>query len=243
MSGHSKWSQIKHKKAITDAKKGKIFSKIARMISVAARESGGDPSANYKLRVIIDKAKTVNMPSDNVDRAIKKGTGELEGVKMEEFTYEAYGPGGIALIIEGITDNKNRTLSEIKHALSSQGGKFAESGSVSFLFQKKGVIVVNNETKKADKETLELAVIDAGADDLSWQDETILEIHTKPEDLEKVKAALKQNDIEIESSSLDWVPLNEISIEDAKLQGQAEKLIETLDERDDVNEIYSNLKE
>ncbi len=151
MSGHSKWSQIKHKKAITDAKKGKVFSKIARMISVAAREGGGDPSANYKLRMIIDKAKTVNMPGDNVDRAIKKGTGGLEGVKMEEFTYEAYGPGGIALIIEGITDNKNRTLSEIKHLLSSQSGKFAETGSVSFLFQKKGIVIVNKEESEFNK--------------------------------------------------------------------------------------------
>jgi YebC/PmpR family DNA-binding regulatory protein len=244
MSGHSKWSQIKHKKAITDVKKGKIFSKLARMISVAAREGGGDPNINYKLRMIIDKAKAVNMPSDNVDRAIKKGTGALEGVKMEEFTYEAYGPGGIALIIEGITDNKNRTLSEIKHLLSSQGGKFAETGSVSFLFQKKGVIIINNE-EKADKESLELKAIDAGAEDLKWRDENILEINTRPEDLEKIKTILKQEqaDIVIESSSLDWVPITEISVEDEKIKKQIEKLMETLDECDDVNEIYSNYRE
>lgn len=244
MSGHSKWSQIKHKKAITDVKKGKIFSKLARMISVAAREGGGDPNINYKLRMIIDKAKAVNMPSDNVDRAIKKGTGALEGVKMEEFTYEAYGPGGIALIIEGITDNKNRTLSEIKHLLSSQGGKFAETGSVSFLFQKKGVIIINNE-EKVDKESLELKAIDAGAEDLKWRDENILEINTRPEDLEKIKTILKQEqaDIVIESSSLDWVPITEISVEDEKIKKQIEKLMETLDECDDVNEIYSNYRE
>jgi YebC/PmpR family DNA-binding regulatory protein len=244
MSGHSKWSQIKHKKAVTDVKKGKIFSKLARMISVAAREGSGDPNINYKLRMIIDKAKAVNMPSDNVDRAIKKGTGALEGVKMEEFTYEAYGPGGIALIIEGITDNKNRTLSEIKHLLSSQGGKFAETGSVSFLFQKKGVIIINNE-EKADKESLELKAIDAGAEDLKWRDENILEINTRPEDLEKIKTILKQEqaDIVIESSSLDWVPITEISVEDEKIKKQIEKLMETLDECDDVNEIYSNYRE
>ncbi len=243
MSGHSKWSQIKHKKAITDAKKGKVFSKIARMISVAAREGGGDPSANYKLRMIIDKAKTVNMPGDNVDRAIKKGTGGLEGVKMEEFTYEAYGPGGIALIIEGITDNKNRTLSEIKHLLSSQSGKFAETGSVSFLFQKKGIVIVNKEESEFNKESLELTAIDAGAEDLKWQDENILEITTKPEDLEKIKTALKQTDIVIESSSLDWVPMTAISVEDEKTKGQVERLMEVLDERDDVNELYSNYRE
>lgn len=242
MSGHSKWSQIKHKKGITDVKKGKTFSKIARMISVAAREGGGDPNANYKLRMIIDKAKTVNMPSDNVDRAIKKGTGALEGVKMEEFTYEAYGPGGIALIIEGITDNKNRTLSEIKHLLSSQGGKFAETGSVSFLFQKKGIVIISKEENEFNKESLELTAIDAGAEDLKWQDENILEITTKPEDLEKIKAALKQADIVIESSSLDWMPMTEINVEDEKTRGKVERLVEALDEHDDVNDIYSNYK-
>ncbi|MBI4837167.1 MAG: YebC/PmpR family DNA-binding transcriptional regulator [Candidatus Portnoybacteria bacterium] len=243
MSGHSKWSQIKHKKAITDAKKGKVFSKIARMISVAVREGGGDPNANYKLRMIIDKAKAVNMPSDNVERAVKKGTGALEGVGMEEFTYEAYGPGGIALIIEGITDNKNRALSEIKHLLSSQGGKFAETGSVSFLFQKKGVVIINNKEKKIDNEGLELKAIDAGAEDLKWQDENILEINTRPEDLEKIKTIFKQADIVIESSSLDWVPVTEISVEDEKTKNQIEKLMEALDECDDVNEIYSNYHE
>jgi len=243
MSGHSKWSQIKHKKGITDVKKGKVFSKLAKMISVAAREGGGDPNANYKLRMIIDKAKMVNMPSDNVDRAIKKGTGALEGVKMEEVTYEAYGPGGIALIVEGITDNKNRTVSEIKHLLSSQGGKFAKTGSVSFLFQKKGIIIVNKEENKFNKENLELAAIDAGAEDLRWQDENILEINTKPEYLEKIKTLLKQANITIESSSLDWVPMTEIIVEEEKTRGKIERLMEALDEHDDVNEIYSNLKD
>jgi YebC/PmpR family DNA-binding regulatory protein len=241
MSGHSKWSKIKRGKAITDAKRGKVFSKYVKMISVAAREKGGDPKTNPTLRMVIEKARSENMPYENIERAIKKGTGEIEGARMENFTYEAYAPGGIALIIEGITDNKNRTLSEIKHMISTLGGKFAESGSVSYLFQKKGVVTINNEKKEISKEDLELAAIEAGAEDIKWMDENILEIYTKPEELDSIKKSLEENGAAIDSSSLDWVAASEIEVSDEKTKAQVEKLMDALDEHDDVNEIYSNL--
>lgn len=242
MSGHSKWSQIKHKKALTDAKKGKIFSKLANLISVAARQKGGDPNTNPQLRLAIEKARSFNMPSENIERAIKKGAGELAGVKMEELTIEAYGPGGIALIVEALTDNKNRTISEIKYILTQHSGKLAEAGSVNWLFERKGTLVINLLPSGLDKEKLELLAIDCGAEDLKWQTEDLLEIYTKLEDLEKVKKALEVKNIKIESVSLDWVPKNEIEITDPKAKEQLDKLLEVLDENDDVNEIYSNLK-
>lgn len=244
MSGHSKWSKIKRGKAIEDAKRGKIFSKIARLISVATKEKGGNPTTNPRLRMAIEQAKAVNMSNDNIERAIAQGNNRTEGAKMEEFLYEAYGPGGIALLIEGIADNKNRALGEIRNILSKNSGKFVESGGVSYLFQKKGVILVNVGETRADKETLELSAIDAGAEDIKWRDNNILEIYTQPETIEKVKQDLKEKQIPIEfkSSSLDWVPINEIEIPDPKTKERADKLLDALDEQDDVNEIYSNLK-
>jgi len=244
MSGHSKWSQIKYKKSITDAKRGKIFSKLSREISVAAREKGGDPQTNPKLRLAIEKAKEFNLPKENIERAIKRGTGELKGGILEEVIYEAYGPGGIALIIEGITDNKNRTLSEIKNILSTHNGKLAGGGSVSYLFEKKGCIIIDLKLQIEDlknKEKLELEAIEAGAEDLKWRND-ILEIYTKLEDLEKIKKSLQDKNIIIESSSIDWVPKVEIELKDQKTKEQLNKLFEALDENDDVQEIYSNLK-
>lgn len=242
MSGHSKWSQIKYKKALTDAKKGKIFSKMARLIAVAARAKGGDPQTNPQLRLAIEKARAFNMPSENIERAIKRGTGDIEGVKMEEFTIEAYGPSGIALIIEGITDNKNRTVSEIKYLLGQHDGKMAEQGSVSWLFEKKGALVVGLTANQLDKENLELLAIDSGAQDLKWQTDELLEIYTKLENWEAVKKQLESENIKIESASLDWVPNREIQITDPKTKERLKKLFEALEENDDVNEIYSNLK-
>jgi len=242
MSGHSKWSQIKHKKAAIDAKKGKIFSKMARLITVAAREKGGDPARNAMLRLTIDKAKEFNMPSDNIERAIKRGTGEIEGTKIEELLLEAYGPSGIAIIIEGTTDNKNRTLPAIKHILTQHGGKLAETGNVSYLFERKGVIILKITN---NKETLELLTIEAGAEDIKeikHNSDNFLEIYTKPEELENTKKILEQKNIAIESTSLDWVPKSEIEIIDQKTKEQIEKLFDALDENDDVNEIYSNIK-
>lgn len=244
MSGHSKWSQIKYKKALTDAKKGQIFSKFARMIAVAVKELGDDPETNPKLRLAIEQARRFNMPNENIERAIKRGSGEIEGAKIEEFLYQAYGPASIALIITGITDNKNRTLSEIKNILLNYGGKLAEAGSVSYLFERKGTIRVNPidqiPTAK-NKEEIELIAIEAGAENLKWSGD-ILEIYTKIEDLEKIKKNLEEKNISFESSSIDWVAKNEIEITDLKSKERLNKLFEVLDESDDVQEIYSNLK-
>lgn len=241
MSGHSHWSSIKYQKGIADAKKGKIFSKIARQISIAAKEKGGDPEGNSTLRIAIEKAKSFNMPKDNVERAIKKGTGELEGTKLESVVFEAYGPGGIAIIIEGITDNKNRTSHEIKQILSKHQGKLAQEGSVKWLFKKKGVLEIlheKNEDKK--KDDLEMLVIEAGAEDIFW-DNDVLDIYTKIEDLEKIKKNLENQEVEIESASLDWVAKETIEL-DQKKKDSIEKLFLALDENEAIQGIYSNLK-
>ncbi len=242
MSGHSKWSQIKHKKALTDAKKGKVFSKITRQIAVAARQKGGDPEINPALRMMIEKARSFNMPQENIERAVKKGTGELAGQKFEEFTLEAFGPGNVALIIEGTTDNKNRMVAEIKFLLGQHGGKLANIGSVLWLFERYGTLNIKKEVAQT-KEDLELAAIDAGAQDFKWPDQDYLEIYTEPEELEKVKRALEEKKIIVGASSLDWKPKNEIILSDPKIKEQLEKLLEALDENDDVSEIYNNLKD
>jgi len=236
MSGHSHFSSIKHKKAITDAKKSKVFSKMAREITLAAKEGGGDAEFNPKLRLAIERARSSNMPKDGVERAIKRGTGEIEGALLEEITLEAFGPQGIAIIIEGITDNKNRTLSEIKTILNQNKGKLAGEGAVRWMFEKKGVITV--ATKK--KEELELLAIESGAEDIYWKGD-ILDIYTKPEELEKIKKALEEKGIKPESASLDWVAKETTSLE-PKDKEKAEKLFADLDENDAVQEIYSNIK-
>lgn len=238
MSGHSKWSQIKHKKAVTDAKKGKIFSKMVRLISVAARAKGKDPESNPTLRTLIDTARSLNMPVENIERAIAKGAGELEGSKIEEFLLEAYGPGGSALLIEGTTDNRNRTVSEIKYLLSEHDGKLANPGSVLWLFEHQGSLTA--KTSPAKKDELELAAIDAGAQDIKWADEQTLEIYTKPEELEKTRKALEEKNIKADDASLVWMPKNEMQISDPKDKERLEKLFEALDDNDDVSEIYSN---
>ena len=234
MSGHSHFATIKHKKGIADAKRGKVFSKMARVITIAAKEKGADPDTNPGLRMAIDQAKKVNMPKDNIERAIKKGTGELAGDNLEEITLEAYGPEKTAIILEGITDNRNRTLSEVKIILNQYNGKLANEGSVKWLFDKKGIIVLNVEGK--DKEELELTVIEAGADDITWE-ENLLHIYTKPEELEKVKKNLEGHNIE--SANLGWVPKETIEV--SRMES-IQKLFEALDDNDDVQEIYSNLK-
>lgn len=243
MSGHSKWSKIKRGKAITDAKRGKLFSKMARIISVAAREKGADPKFNPILRMAIEQAKAVNMPNENIERAIAKGAGNEGEVKMEEFLYEAYGPGGTALLIEGITDNKNRTLSEIKNILTKNNGKFVEAGGVNYLFGRKGVIIIDSEKTTLNVDALELAAIEAGAEDTKWRQDNVLEIYTKIENLEEIKKNLESKNIPAESSSLDWVAKSEIEAKDEKTKIQIEKLSEALEEQDDVNEIYSNYRE
>lgn len=243
MSGHSHWHSIKYRKGLADVKKGKAFSKIARVITVAAREGRGNPDTNSKLRLAIEAAKKINMPSDNIERAIKRGTGELEGAVLESFAFEAYGPGGIALIIEGITDNKNRALGEVKQILDQHGSKLADTGSVQWLFTRQGAIALNLKEQPENlqnKEILELEAIESGAEDLRWRGE-VLGVYTKVEDLEKVKKDLETHGLKIESTSLDWVAKEEIELPKEEKE-RAEKLFEALDESETVQEIYSNLK-
>jgi len=243
MSGHSHFKSIKYKKEITDKKRGQMFSKISQEISVAAKEGGGDPEFNPQLRLTIEKAKSVNMPTDNIERAIQRGIGKLEGVKLKEVLFEAYGPGGIAVIVEGITDNKNRTLGEIKQILNQNNGKLVGEGAVKWMFERKGCLVVDCKLQIEDlknKEKLELISIEAGALDLYWHND-VLDVYTKIEDLEKVKKNLEEKGIKIDSSSLDWVAKEEIKL-DEKQKETCQKLFEALDENEAVQEIYSNLK-
>jgi len=237
MSGHSHWHSIKFKKGVADAKKSKIFSKLAREISIAAREGGADLTFNPKLRTIVDKAKSVNMTSDSIDRAIKKGAGELGGCSFEELVFEAYGPQGTALIIEGTTDNKNRALGELKLILSQNGGKMVEEGAIRWMFDKKGVIYINKENLK-EKEDMELLAIESGAENFEWQDDGLV-VYTKPDELDKIKNFFEDNKIKTESGALEWVPKENVEVsEEAKEKNQ--KLFDALDDHDDVQNIYSN---
>jgi len=243
MSGHSHARTIKHQKTITDQKRGQMFSKMARVISVAVKEGGPNQETNSKLRVAIETARSLNMPKENVERAIKQATGGGEEVNLEEVLFEAYGPGGIAIIIEGITDNKNRTLGEVKQVLNQNNGKLVGEGSVKWMFERKGCIIVDLKLQiknLQNREKLELVAIEAGAEDIYWH-EDILDVYTKIEELEKVKKNLEEKGIKIEGVSLDWVPKEEISL-DEKTKEACQKLFEALDENEAVQEIYSNLK-
>lgn len=238
MAGHSKWAQIKHKKAAQDARKGKLFSKLSKEISVAAKLGGGDPDKNSRLRTAIEKAKEANMPSENIKRAIMKGTGELPGVSYEEATYEGYGPGGVAVMIEVLTDNKNRTVSEIRHIMSKHGGSLGEAGCVSWMFEKKGYILV--EKTKASEDSLMSIAIDAGAEDMKNDpSEDNYEIITSPEDLTKVKSAIEQAGIPVSLTEITMLPKNYIML-DEKNAEQMMKLFEALEDHDDVQNVYAN---
>ena len=242
MGGHSHWKNIKYQKQASDTKKSGAFSKIVRQISIAAKEGDGDPTVNPRLRLAIEMAKKMNMPSENIERAIKKGTGELEGVNFQEILCEAYGPRGTALLIEGITDNKNRALSEIKRTLSENGGKLVETGAVKWLFERKGVISLRTKdlSEYTNKENLELKVIEAGAEDIKWEEDAV-EIYTKMEDLEGVKKNLEMQGIQVESTVLEWFAKEKIRINE-KDKETAQKLFDLLEGLDSVQEIYSNLK-
>ncbi len=237
MSGHSHWAGIKHKKGIEDVKRGKVFSKLGKMISVAARDHGGDPDSNPRLRIAIEKARDANMPNPNIERAIKRGTGELAGIKLEEITLEIFGPQGIVILAEAITDNKNRTLSEIKRILSEHNAKLASEGSVRWMFSQKGVIALNSAGRAKDE--LELKVIDAGAEDMSWNEDT-LTIYTPPEKMDAVKQNLDKLGLTAESSAIEWLAENPIKLNEEQRQ-KLEKLFDALDNYEDVQEIYSNL--
>lgn len=236
MSGHSKWAQIKHKKAITDAKKAKIFSKISRLLTIAAKEKGPDPSANAKLRTVIEKAKAANMPNDNIDRAIKKATSDDK--ILEEITIEAYGPSGIALIIEAITDNKNRTNQETRKILTKYNGKLANEGSVRWLFDYVGAIEILNTQNREQAENI---AIENDAIDIKEAGDKIL-IYTAPDKLHQTKNEFEKNGVAIADAYLDYVPKNYVEL-DASAMEQIEKLYEELDDNDDIQEIYSNIKE
>ncbi len=241
MSGHSHWAGIKHKKGLEDKKRSKIFSKLNRMISIAAK-SGTDPEINSKLKVAIEQAKSFNMPSDTVERAIKKAAGGQDATKLEEFLYEAIGPGKIAIIIEGITDNKNRAMLEIKQILNQRNGKFAQEGSLRWQFQQKGVVRISLEDNPSiNKDDLELEAIELGAENVIWRDD-ILEIQTKPNDTEKLKNSFEGKNLKILSSGLEWIPNEEISVSESD-KAAVEKLFEDLDDSEDVQNFYSNLKE
>jgi len=235
MSGHSKWSTIKRKKGALDAKRGKIFSKFAKEITVAAKLGGGDPSANPRLRTVLLAAKAQNMPSDNVDRAIKKGTGELPGVSYEDVRYEGYAAGGVALIIDVLTDNKNRTVAEIRHALDRNGGSMAANGAVSWNFERKGIITVPKAC--SDEEIFEKA-IEAGAEDVDTSGEAF-EITTDPTELHAVSEALQAAGVKAESATLTMVPKNTVKVE-GKVAAAVLRLMEQLEDHDDVQDVFAN---
>jgi YebC/PmpR family DNA-binding regulatory protein len=235
MSGHSKWATIKHKKAALDAKRGKMFTTIIKEIMIAAR-NGGDPDANPRLRTAITAAKAVSMPNDNIKRAIMRGTGELEGGMIEEFTYEGYGPAGVAIIVEVATDNKDRTVSEVRHAFSKNGGNMGEQGSVAWMFDRKGQIILEGENLNEDE--LMNLVLEAGAEDLR-QDGDTWEVITAPESLATVQEALEKAKIPMAQAKLAMIPKNTIQVEGASVRGLL-KLLDALEEHDDVQNVFSN---
>ncbi len=238
MSGHSKWAQVKHKKAVVDAKKGKIFTKIVKEISVAARLGGGDTEGNPRLRVAIDKAKEVNMPQENIKRAIMKGTGELPGVSYEESIYEGYGPGGTAILLEVLTDNKNRTVSEIRHIMTKHDGNLGEAGCVAWMFEKKGYIIV--EKAKIDEDSLMSVALEAGAEDMKNDPgEDSYEIITAPEDMNKVKASLEAAGISLSLAEITMLPKSYVAL-DGKSAEVMIRLVDALEDHEDVQNVYTN---
>jgi len=237
MSGHSKWSSIKHKKGAADAKRGKLFTKLVKEIIVAAREGGGDADANPRLRLAISSAKSANMPNSNIEKAVKRGTGELEGLKYESYTYEGYGHNGVAILIETLTDNKQRTVAEIRHTFSKYGGNLAETGSVSWIFEQKGLIQIPIED--IDEEEIMMTSLDAGADDIITEDE-FYEIYTPFSELHTVLQNLESAGYNVEKAELTRVPKNAINAD--KVAEKLFRLIDKLDDLDDVQKIYSNLE-
>jgi len=236
MSGHSKWATTKRKKAAIDAKRGKIFTKLIKEITIAARGGGGDVAGNPRLRLAVDNAKAANMPQDNIERAIKKATGELEGVTYHEFMYEGYAPGGIAILAEVATDNKNRTVAEVRHIFSKAGGNLGESNSVAWMFERKGIITLPKQNK-TEEELLEL-VMDDGAEDLISEDD-FFEIVTPVESFENVRKKLVDTELEVENASLQWIAKNSVKVE-GETSEKVINLIEALEDNDDVQNVYSN---
>lgn len=237
MAGHSKWANIKHRKGAVDAKRGKIFNKLIKEITVAARMGGGDPDGNPRLRSAIAAARSENMPKDNMERAIKKGTGELEGAVYEEIIYEGYGPGGVAVLVECMTDNKNRTVAEVRHFFSKSGGNLGESGCVSWMFDKKGSLLVDKSI--VDEEKLMDIAIEAGAEDVAEEDEDF-QVLTAPEDFPDVREALENGGVSFIEASVSMIPKNVIEVADEKTANQLLKLLENLEDNDDVQKVHAN---
>jgi len=237
MSGHNKWSTIKHKKGKLDAKRGKLFTKIIRELTTAAREGGGDADGNPRLRAAIQGAKAANMPNDTLKKAIQRGTGELPGVSYEEAMYEGYGPGGVAVMLQVLTDNRNRTTAELRHLFGKHGGNLGESGCVHFLFKKQGYLIVPKSSGSED--TVMEAALEAGAEDFFADDPELFEIYTAPEDLHRVKAALEARGLAIEQAKVEMVPSTQVRLED-KRADQMVRLMEAFEDHDDVQNVWAN---
>lgn len=235
MSGHSKWSTIKRKKAAQDAKRGRLFTKLAREITIAARE-GGDPEYNFKLRLAIDKAREADMPNENIERAIKRGTGELKGKELEETTYEGYGPHGVALLIQALTDNRNRAVAAVRRVLDRQGGNLGEVGCVAWLFEPKGYIAIPADS---DPDEIALMAIDAGADDVTVGSD-LVEVYTLLDDFQSVKETLERNGLTLESAEISMIPKSSVQLSEEKTM-QAMRLIDALEDLDDIQQVHSNL--
>lgn len=239
MAGHSKWANVKHRKARADAQKGKIFTKLAREIMVAAREGGGDIASNFRLRLAVQKAREANLPSDNITRAIQKGLGEIEGAELEQVTYEGYGPGGIAVLIEIMTDNRNRTAPEIRHIFSRRGGSMGESGCVAWMFKRKGYFTLDKEKALLPEDDLMMIALENGADDFKEEDDSYI-IISPPEQFESIRESFLEKKIEFSSAEVTMVPENTILLEDPEEAAKALRLLEALEEHDDVQNVYAN---
>jgi len=239
MSGHSKWSTIKRAKGVTDAKRSAVFTKVAREISVAARQGGGDPDANYRLRLAIEKARSVNMPADNIKRTIEKATGGGDAEQFEEIVYEGYGPGGVAVLVEAATDNRNRTAADVRSLFTKAGGQLAGSGAVAWQFEPRGLITV--PSKAGDADDVALAAIDAGADDVDTSDVDLIEIYTSPADLERVRTALEGAGIAIDSAESEMVAKQHVELDENRAR-QNLRLIESLEDLDDVQRVTANFE-
>lgn len=241
MSGHSKWANIKHKKAKTDALKGRIFTKLSREITVAARAGGGDPNGNFRLKIAVDNAKAANLPNDNIQRAIQKGAGDLEGASYEELRYEGYGPGGVAIMADIMTDNRNRSASEMRHIFSKNGGNLGETGSVGWMFTEKGQLSVPKEGLKLNEDGLMLLALEAGADDMVNEEESY-EIYTEPAGLPEVRQILLDNGVVLESAAVNLIPLNTVEIADVEQAKKVIKLLDSLEGHDDVQNVFTNFE-
>ncbi|MDK2823837.1 MAG: hypothetical protein PWQ67_2356 [Clostridia bacterium] len=239
MAGHSKWANIKHRKSKQDAQKGKMFTKLAREIIVAAKQGGGDPNGNFRLRIAIEKAKSANMPNENINRAIQKGVGGGEGDNYEEVVYEGYGPGGVAITLNIMTDNRNRTAGDIRHLFSKYGGNMGETGCVSWMFNKKGYLTINKENLDINEDDLLLVGLEVGAEDIKVEDD-IIEIITNPDDFEEVKTNLEQQGIQFAEAEISMIPQNTVEINDLEQAKKLMKLMDAFEEHDDVQNVYAN---